>query len=56
MVIKGCVLLCGLVCVQVDVIELQKQYAELQEAHYQQVRRSTQLISLGKRFYHLVSL
>jgi hypothetical protein len=26
------------VVLQVDVIELQKQYAELQEAHYQQVR------------------
>jgi hypothetical protein len=31
--------------VQVDVIELQKQYAELQEAHYQQVRLAASLIS-----------
>jgi hypothetical protein len=29
---------------QVDVIELQKQYAELQEAHYQQVRGMSCLI------------
>lgn len=34
-------------CEQVDVIELQKQYAELQEAHYQQVRRALQLASLN---------